>query len=503
MMKKIMSIVLCVAILCTMFTTVFAAGELRNAKTYTLGKKVWEQIKVDETDAYAFELTESGKLTVKFTGYMEYATLKLYDESGEELWSETPHWNSTVAQISFEKVSHLTKGGYYFTVSEYWDKEGDYEFTIDSVGAGESFPEPQGGSNNTVRESDKIYTGVEYIGQIAINDTVDTYNFSMAQSGRIGMNYTGYMEYSELKIYDENGKEIWSTRPHWNGTVEQISFSENIYLTSGKYYFSVSEYWSSYGNYSFKLDYESSNESFIEPNGGGNNPLTEADVIVINQAYNGQLAINDEVDSYKINLPGGKVKFTITAPIEYVYVKLYDSTGKEVWSKNPRWNSTNKLISFESDIELSAGNYYVTVSKDGSRCGNYTFAISTGYNVKAADPEIPTVKVVLNGKQLQFDQNPIIDTGRTLVPVRAIFEAMGATVEWYGDTQTVISKKGNTTISMVIGNNAMYKNDSYVWLDVPPQIFNGRTLVPVRAIAEAYGCNVTWDGANWTVVITN
>lgn len=495
-MKKLLSVILCIAMLGTMFTTAFAAGELKNAREYNLGKTVSDSIAEDETLAYAFELTESSKINVKFTGYMEYVTLKLYDESGTELWSNTPHWNSTVAQISFEKDTHLSKGTYYFSVSEYWNAVGDFEFVIEATGASETFE----GDNNTVRDADAIFTNIDYNGQIAINDKVDTFKFSMAQSGRIALNYTGYMEYSELKIYDVNGKEIWSERPHWNETVQQISFSKDIYLIAGTYYFSVSEYWDRFGNYSFQLGYEPSNESFIESIDDKNDTTATAETVVINQAYNGQIAINDDVDTYKISLPGGKVKVTVTAPIEYVYVKIYDSTGKEVWSKNPHWNSTTKLIAFENDVELPAGNYFMTISKDG-RYGNYTFAVSTGYDVKVANAEIPTVKVLLNGKYVEFDQNPIIDTGRTLVPVRAIFEALGATVDWNEATQTVTSTKGGITIKMIIGNNTMYKNDSSIWLDVPPQIFNMRTLVPVRAIAEAYGCTVNWDSANWTVVI--
>ena len=111
------------------------------------------------------------------------------------------------------------------------------------------------------------------------------------------------------------------------------------------------------------------------------------------------------------------------------------------------------------------------------------------------------VKVVINGEKINFDVQPTIIEGRTLVPLRAIFEALGATVDWNGDTQTVTSEKEGTTISLQIGSNKMYVNNSEKILDVAAKVINNRTLVPVRAISEAFGCNVEWDGETKTVII--
>ena len=112
------------------------------------------------------------------------------------------------------------------------------------------------------------------------------------------------------------------------------------------------------------------------------------------------------------------------------------------------------------------------------------------------------IKVILNGTELSFDQLPIIQNSRTLVPLRAIFEAMGATVDWDGDTQTVISTLFGTTVKLTIGSNILYRNDEAKTLDVPAQIVNNHTMVPARAVAEAFGANVDWDGDTQTVYIT-
>ncbi len=111
------------------------------------------------------------------------------------------------------------------------------------------------------------------------------------------------------------------------------------------------------------------------------------------------------------------------------------------------------------------------------------------------------IKVFLDNEKIEFDQPPIIVDDRTLVPLRAIFEAMGATVDWDEHTKTVTSTKGQTTISMTIEKQEMYKNGELITLDVVPQLVGGRTLVPVRAVAEGFNCKVDWDEENQTVMI--
>ncbi|MBQ3425911.1 MAG: copper amine oxidase N-terminal domain-containing protein [Clostridia bacterium] len=119
-----------------------------------------------------------------------------------------------------------------------------------------------------------------------------------------------------------------------------------------------------------------------------------------------------------------------------------------------------------------------------------------------ADDEI---KVLVNGEQVVFaDQTPFLENDRTLVPMRAIFEALGATVEWDGETQTVISYDPISAVSIVmqVGSDKMFVNDKAVELDVAAKIVNDRTVVPVRAIAEGMSSKVEWDQENHTVIVT-
>jgi len=105
------------------------------------------------------------------------------------------------------------------------------------------------------------------------------------------------------------------------------------------------------------------------------------------------------------------------------------------------------------------------------------------------------------GGTVVFDQPPVIQNGRTLVPVRAVFEALLVDVEWDNATQTVTASKGSLVVKLTIGSNIMTRNNAPITLDVPAQVINGRTLIPLRAAAEAFQAEVIWDAATQTAHI--
>lgn len=111
------------------------------------------------------------------------------------------------------------------------------------------------------------------------------------------------------------------------------------------------------------------------------------------------------------------------------------------------------------------------------------------------------IKVKINDQALYFDVNPIIDNGRTLVPLRGIFESMGADVQWEAQTQTVLATRGGTQVRLQIGSENAYVNDQEIALDTPAKIVNGSTLVPVRFISESFGATVGWDSKTSSVLI--
>lgn len=108
-------------------------------------------------------------------------------------------------------------------------------------------------------------------------------------------------------------------------------------------------------------------------------------------------------------------------------------------------------------------------------------------------------KVLINGYSLNLDVPPQIQNGRVMVPMSAIFKALGAEVTWVGETQTILGKKNLTSITLQVGKNYATLNGVDLALDSSPFIVDGRTLVPLSFIARALGAEVVWDGPSETV----
>ena len=113
------------------------------------------------------------------------------------------------------------------------------------------------------------------------------------------------------------------------------------------------------------------------------------------------------------------------------------------------------------------------------------------------------IELYVDTNKIESDTPPTIIDGRTLVPVRAIFEAIGATVDWDAATSTATGIKGDTTVIIQIDNNTAYVNGEAKTLDVPAQLINGRTMVPARFVSESIGCDVTWYEKTATVGVAD
>ncbi|HWP98097.1 MAG TPA: copper amine oxidase N-terminal domain-containing protein [Syntrophomonadaceae bacterium] len=121
--------------------------------------------------------------------------------------------------------------------------------------------------------------------------------------------------------------------------------------------------------------------------------------------------------------------------------------------------------------------------------------------VPAQAEETPTV--FLDGQVLSFDVPPMIIDGRTMVPLRGIFEAMGAKVSWDADTNTATGEKDGIKVIVPVGSIFPTINGVAKTLDVPAQIVNGRTLAPLRFVGEAFGGSVSWNADTQTVNISS
>ena len=111
------------------------------------------------------------------------------------------------------------------------------------------------------------------------------------------------------------------------------------------------------------------------------------------------------------------------------------------------------------------------------------------------------ITVYLNNEKLVFDVAPLVVKERVLVPMRLIFEKLGATVQWYPETNSATVTTGYKGLSFSIGSPLMQNQWRTIELDVPVMAKDGRTLVPLRAISEAFGSTVKWDDESKSVII--
>ncbi|MDD4049103.1 MAG: stalk domain-containing protein, partial [Clostridia bacterium] len=173
----------------------------------------------------------------------------------------------------------------------------------------------------------------------------------------------------------------------------------------------------------------------------------------------------------------------------------------------------NKIININYVVKNNLGysQNYVTVNYNDTEVYNFIRGEGGKYET-AIIPEIATYpifkspikyKVKLEGQELKFDQEPVMRDGRILVPLRKIFESMDISVSWDEKVQTIRASKDGKVVKMTVGENIAEINGVNYDFDVAPIVLNGRTLVPVRFIAESYGAKVDWDGDNRTVIINS
>ncbi|MBQ7039078.1 MAG: copper amine oxidase N-terminal domain-containing protein, partial [Clostridia bacterium] len=187
------------------------------------------------------------------------------------------------------------------------------------------------------------------------------------------------------------------------------------------------------------------------------------------------------------------------------------------------WQSTDPFMSFGGDMTVSLSD----VKGNCARCaaivitndleftpsadlefvnsllekqyvkGQYTYSPHSVPENRPGDD----IAVCLNGNWLQFDVAPVIINGRTMVPFRAIFEALGCVVTWDDETKTAGGRRNGTEISLPIGDTNVTVNRRVQTLDQPAMLLNSRTMVPLRFVSEALGAQVNWDGENKNVSI--
>ncbi len=134
---------------------------------------------------------------------------------------------------------------------------------------------------------------------------------------------------------------------------------------------------------------------------------------------------------------------------------------------------------------------------------SFAMAESTTQTTIIMTIDSPTMQV--NGEIISIDENgtaPIVVDGRTMVPIRAVVEELGGEVSWDAAARTVTVTKDSDVISLTIDSNLAEVNSQSVELDTTPVIVNERTLLPLRFVSENLGAEVVWNAENRQITIT-
>lgn len=193
--------------------------------------------------------------------------------------------------------------------------------------------------------------------------------------------------------------------------------------------------------------------------------------------------------------------FTVTLPAaaggsgSTSYLMVKNASGQVVRQIKLEPGSTSTFSL--AKLGLATGGYY-----------SYLKTVNQSGGLSASIPQFMTVnhepnniQVYIEGEKQSYEQPPVNSNGNVLVPLRAIFESLGATVEWNSSTQTVTATREGRTVVLTIGSKTAYINGAAVTLSAEPQLVNGYTMVPVRFVSEAFGGEVEWNGEASSVVV--
>lgn len=192
------------------------------------------------------------------------------------------------------------------------------------------------------------------------------------------------------------------------------------------------------------------------------------------------------------------------------YSLVYPGLNPSGGGYNDWFTSTYKRPGFTPELGRYAGNTHVPLSEfnriwsQNQFIGLYT--ASEGYKLylaRGGKPKYQEVNVKIDGEIVKFEQPALLIDGKTVVPLRGVFEHFGAIVEWEQSTKTITARKGTTIIELTVGSKTMMVNGNSKSLEVAPQMVKNHTMIPLRAVSEAFGAEVSWDAETKTAMITS
>lgn len=358
-------------------------------------------------------------------------------------------------------------------------------------------------------------------------------------------------------------KQLWDTAfggslgvnvgPYHGRSSDSIVFT----LTAGTYKFMVTNWGCDKGgSYKFTVGHTPA-RWVVDPE--PNDTAAQALQVSLENWHNGHLKYNgltdqnktrDETDYYRLTLPEDRTlqfeygddeylgaRFTIADQSGNIaYGEMFDQqtgstagTGSLVFGTAVSKYTPPEQRSYDTKtakFTLGAGTYYLKVEELKNLGGEYRFRLSPAAapvvqqppvnqpplviqppSYTDSSPKKNDIAIKIDNREIQPDVPPQVISGRTMVPIRFVAQALNCQVDWFEPAKTVIitspgSYKPNPPANYT-GQIVIMVNGSLLYPDVPPQLISGRTMVPVRFVAEALGAGVNWDDATQTVIISS
>ena len=317
------------------------------------------------------------------------------------------------------------------------------------------------------------------------------WNFFVIQKGCLDYLWTGEYYYARTTADDRfpqsqkgGGHQLYLTDSELNivGSMEFNQYPKEIAYVDGVYYVSLAE--STYHeNLPAKIMKSTDFKNWEEYDG-------DIPLILDNKHFIGSTVSFD-----------GNTYYTIRYENEAI-AQGYNGTGI-VNNKFPLWNIMGSRYITNDNIyyaELPRYNNLGIVGSyfyDDKYVVKYASGSRTVFNAAEIEDALNEFKnspyVLYNNEILAFDVSPVIEDGRTLIPIRFLFETMGATVEWDDETHSAIVSQDGNSVTVSVDDATAYVNGEAVTLDVPARLINGKTMVPVRFLSENLGYTVDWN----------
>lgn len=520
-MKKIISVFTLLTILICGFSY---AEQVDTDKTIKTDRYIKDSLETyDEVDYFNFYLSRQGSVQIEFEFDVEGRyNIKLYDvdNNNKELQNTAfyTNYNTTSGKETlFANKLRLPAGEYRVKVStsSNYFTDADYELRVNYESESKGNYEVE--NNNDAKNAMEIDDNETITGNLQSSSDVDYYMIELPYDGKLQLNFEYYHEGAyNIGLYRTEGtglKEIQSnkastqTKPYGDDYFNQ-SFNK-VRLPEGTYYVKISS--STFVNDDYNLTVLFNVEKYGNFEKEINNDAKNATEIYNNIDYKGNLSSSSDVDYYVGYLTKGEANLAMEIPegARYTVTIFKETSGgklENVISKEI--NSEKKSIEIP-DVTESCRYYFKIAAKTYSN-EDYTIKfvnniqVPVYQGVTTIDLQIGNTYMNVNGVGRLIDNNgtmPVLSSGRTMLPIRAVIETLGGTIDWDNDTFTTTVAIGNKNIKIKIGDKVAYVNGTAKSLDVPAQLINQRTMLPLRFIMENLGGNVTWDDATQIVVI--